>query len=96
MYRRNNTHEHLLCRSTASEENARSCVGVCVDAFEVCEVNTRILQRALKLTGSDFEDNVQIACAEARALDGILTRDKTGFADSNVRVFTAAELLALI
>lgn len=33
------------------------------------------LERAQALSGSDFEDNVQIACAELNGLDAIVTRN---------------------
>jgi hypothetical protein len=46
--------------------------------------------------GSDFEDNLQIACAVKAGLDAIVTRNPKDFADSPVPVLTPAELLALL
>ena len=48
------------------------------------------------LRGSDFEDNLQIACAVEAKLDAIVTRNPKDFAGSPVPVLTPAELLALI
>ena len=45
------------------------------------------------MTGDDFEDNLQIACAQTARLDHVITRDRTGFAASDVVVLTPRELL---
>ena len=54
-------------------------------AFNVVPVNSRILRKARALPGNDFEDNVQIACAEAAHLDLIVTRNAHDFVHSPVR-----------
>jgi len=51
---------------------------------------------ATTLPGSDFEDNLQIACAVEARLDAIVTRNPKDFAGSPVPVLTPAELLALL
>lgn len=56
-------------------------------------MNRQVLERAQELAGNDFEDKVQIASAELGGLDGIVTRDKTGFNESALDVFTPSELL---
>ncbi len=48
------------------------------------------------MTGADFEDNLQIACAVEARLDAIVTRDTKGFAGSPVPALSPAELLARI
>jgi predicted nucleic acid-binding protein len=77
-------------------EKARTAVRICLEAFEVCTVDLSALKLAEILPGSDFEDNLQIACASRANLDAILTRDKAGFQDAVVSVITPAELLAEI
>ena len=59
-------------------------------------VDYRAVRRALALPGNDFEDNLQIACAEIASLDLIVTRDPDGFRDSPVPAHSPAEVLALI
>lgn len=61
-------------------------------ALEVLSVDKAILLRARALPGSDFEDNVGIACAEAERLDFIITRNTDDFRHSPAR---AIEPLAL-
>jgi len=70
---------------------ARQAVEVCLEAFEVVPVDRGALERAQQLRGSDFEDNVQMACAEAGKLDAIVTRDLVSFAASPVPVWSPAE-----
>ena len=41
----------------------------------------------------DFEDSLQIAAARSWGADIIVTRDKTGFANSPIKVMTPAEFL---
>ncbi len=51
---------------------------------------------ATTFPGSDFEDNLQIACAVEATLDAIVTRNPKDFARSPVMILTPAELLALL
>ncbi|RJP27095.1 MAG: hypothetical protein C4527_13910 [Candidatus Omnitrophota bacterium] len=48
---------------------------------------------ATRLGGSDFEDNLQIACAMTAQLDVIVTRDPSGFAASSIPVLTSQQML---
>lgn len=48
-------------------------------ALEVVPVDKATLLRARALPGSDFEDNVGMACAEAERLDFIITRNPGDF-----------------
>jgi len=70
---------------------ARQAVQVCLEAFEIVPVDRAALERAQQLSASDFEDNVQIACAEAGQLDAIVTRDALSFAASPVAILSPAE-----
>ena len=48
---------------------------------------------ALHSPHPDFEDAVQAICAGDCHADAIVTRDKKGFADSGITVYTPTELL---
>ena len=80
-----------VARRLADIPRARQAVQVCLDAFEIVAVDRNALERAQQLSGSDFEDNVQIACAEASELDAIVTRDASRFAGSPLAVWSPAE-----
>lgn len=76
------------------EEHRAEKFRTCLEAFEICDVTRHTLQQAETLSGNDFEDNLQIACATLQNLNAIVTRDKAGFQNSSVAVFDPADLLA--
>ena len=74
-------------------EAADRAVQVCLKTFVICKVNRTVLELATTKSGNDFEDNILIVCAELCGLDGIVTRDKKGFKDATIPVYTPEELL---
>lgn len=83
-----------VARRIAGVETARTAVRVCLDAFEICEIDRAVLEHAFSLGGTDFEDDLQIACAHFADIDAIATRDKAGFSESPVLAATPAEVLS--
>lgn len=84
---------YVACRLT-NLETAHKAVRLCLGAFEICTVDRQALEHAQNLPGNDFEDKLQIACAEIAGLDAIVTRDSAGFKAASVSVLSPAELLA--
>lgn len=82
-----------IARRLTTLETARAAVRICLEAFQVCVVDLRTLEQAEALPGSDFEDNLQLACASLASLDAIVTRDTSGFQASAMHILTPAELL---
>lgn len=82
-----------VARKLTDIVRARQSVQVCLDAFNVGTVDRAVLERAQALSGADFEDNVQIACAEANGLDAIVTRDPSDYEGSPIAVWSPAECL---
>ncbi len=82
-----------IARRLAGLEMARTTVRTCLEAFEICTVDRQALEQAEALQGNDFEDNLQIACANIAGIDAIVTRDKNGFKTATIPVWTPAELL---
>ena len=83
-----------LVRRNADLARAHAVVKSCLNSFAIVPVDRQALVMATNLPGSDFEDNLQVACAVIAGLDAIVTRDPNGFALSVVPVLTPAELLA--
>ena len=83
-----------IVRRNADLARAHRVVSECLDSFEILPVDRTTLGLARTLTGPDFEDNLQIACATVARLDAIVTRDPKGFAGSPVPVHSPAEFLA--
>ena len=76
-----------------NHELAREAVAVCLRTFEIAPVDRGILEGASLLEGADFEDNVQLMCAVAHRLDGIVTRDAKGFPSKTVMVWSPEEFV---
>ena len=83
-----------VARRLAGREAARAAVQTCLDAFEFCPVDRSTLELAHFLPGADFEDNLQMVCAERAQLDAIVTRDPDDFKLPTVPVTTPAQVLA--
>jgi predicted nucleic acid-binding protein len=81
-----------IARRLADLAVAHAIVRNCLDAFEICTVDGTVLDRATRLPGTDFEDNVQIVCALQVHLDAIVTRDAGEFRDSPVPAWSPAEV----
>jgi predicted nucleic acid-binding protein len=73
-----------VCRKWAGIDPARKAVDVCLQGFSIIAVDRSVLIAAHALQGNDFEDNVQIACAESAGLDLIVTRNSAHFAQSPI------------
>jgi predicted nucleic acid-binding protein len=92
----NLTDIYYVARRLADAALARQAIKLCLDAFEILPVDRAALERAQQLSGPDFEDNLQIASAEAADLDAIVTRDAAGFTDSTVAVLSPRECRLLL
>ena len=51
----------------------------CITSCGLLPVDETVIHRALALPGSDFEDNVQIACTLIYRIDLIVTRNPSDF-----------------
>ena len=71
-----------ICRRQVGVDRARLAVEACLQGFAIVGVDHGTLASALALAGNDFEDNVQIACAQTAGLDRIVTRNTADFAHS--------------
>lgn len=56
-----------ICRKQVGFNRAKQAVQACMQGFAIIAVDRSIVAAALALPGDDFEDNVQIACAQKDA-----------------------------
>lgn len=82
-----------IIRKIDGFDAAFDAVRLCLEAFEVCPIDRDVIVVAERMTGRDFEDNVQIACAEKYGLDAIVTRDDSGFGYARLPVLSPQELV---
>jgi predicted nucleic acid-binding protein len=64
--------------------------------FEIADFSTSVLEKAVEMKWTDFEDAVQSATAEQIHADYIITRNVRDFTKSKVMAFSPSELLARI
>ncbi len=75
---------------------ARQGIEWCLQEMGMIPVTRVILQTALALAGSDFEDDVVIACAQRGQCQFIATRDGTGFHNSPVPALEPLSIAVLL
>jgi len=80
-----------VVRRYTDRHGARQAVQLCLETFVILPVDRSILERAQQLSGPDYEDNVQIAAAEAAGLDAVVTRDQGDFRGSLLPIWSPAE-----
>ena len=61
--------------------------------IEVLAVNRQTVEAALESGMWDFEDAVQAAAASDYGINTVVTRDKKGFTDSGLKVYSPEEFL---
>ncbi len=84
---------YLVKRHTKSAEIAIATISKLLILMEVCAVARGIIQQAVDLGLSDFEDAVQVAAAMRAGLNAIITRDVAGFVGSPVPIMSPDEMV---
>jgi predicted nucleic acid-binding protein len=83
-----------ICRKqTQNLEEARQILTITLAILSVGSVDRAILETALKSGVADFEDAVQIACAEAQQLDAIITRNPQDFRSTAIPVLSVNQVM---
>lgn len=83
-----------IARRATDIPTARIAIGLCLATFDIVPIDRQTLEQAAALSGDDFEDNVQIACATIAGLDAIVTRNTAHFAGAALPILPPAELVA--
>jgi len=84
---------YYLVEKEKNREFALLAIKKVVRMFTVIPVNIEIIESAFTLPMKDFEDAVQAAAAQDCEIDIVITRDKTGFHDSGLNVYSPEEFL---
>jgi hypothetical protein len=87
---------HYLAAKAVGDERAREHVGTLLQLFDVAPVTRAVLEDALALSFTDFEDAVLHEAARHARADGIVTRNASDFAAATLAVYTPAELRAAL
>ncbi len=87
---------HYLVRKEMGNIKARRIVSAILRVFGVATVDGAVVQEALQLPLSDFEDAVTAAAARLAGCECIVTRDPKGFRGSPVRALTPEAVTPLL
>jgi predicted nucleic acid-binding protein len=87
---------HYLVRKEKGNIKARRIVSAILRVFGVAAVDGAVVQEALQLPFSDFEDAVTAAAARVAGCECIVTRDPKGFRGSPVRALTPEAVTPLL
>jgi predicted nucleic acid-binding protein len=85
---------HYLCEKHDGPEAADRAVDICLEAFEIAALYRECVVAARRMSGRDFEDNLQIACALTDFTEAIVTRNPGDFRASPIAVYTPTQFLA--
>ena len=77
---------YYLINKSVEKSKADEIVEQLLQLFNIADVNKNILIKSLKNNGKDFEDSVIYTSAEYFNIDMVITRDKKGFKQSNIKV----------
>jgi predicted nucleic acid-binding protein len=83
-----------IVRRQTDLTRAHDAVRICLIALYIVPVQRTTLESARNLAGSDYEDNLQLACAIEAQMDCLVTRDPSGYPGAAIPVLTPAQLLA--
>ena len=79
-----------------SAEHARAAIGEVLSLLSVAKVDQAVIEQALTLPYTDFEDAVQMVAAVQTGAQYLITRDVADYKAGPLPVLTPAELLALV
>gem|GEM_PF-250903 len=87
---------HYVATRLTDRSKAMEAVRLCLAAFRVATVDRACLERTIQLRDRDFEDDLQLACAESVNANAIRTRDQGGFPESKVLIWTPKECIGRV
>jgi predicted nucleic acid-binding protein len=86
---------YFFRRRVVDETTARADAQAIVKGLQLVPLSQRILNTALASTAPDFEDNIQLASAEAISANHLITRNKKDFDPSPITVLNPEQWLGL-
>lgn len=86
----------FIVKKLSSSQKAHQAIKTMMEIFKIVEVNAQVLRKALEKQTSDFEDSIQLICAERFRVQAIITRDPTGFPGSKISVIDCPQYLTFM
>lgn len=85
---------YFIRKDTRNVREAGHYIQKLMRLLSIVAVDQDILDTALAVQMPDFEDAIQLACAESCGADFIVTRDASGYRGSHIKALTPDEYLA--
>ena len=85
---------YYLLKKEIGPDDAREFLAVLAKLLSVVAIDKTILGKALMIHTEDYEDAIQVACAQACGAHFIITRDASGYKDTPIKALTPSEYLA--
>jgi predicted nucleic acid-binding protein len=85
-----------IARKQAGSEKALEAVRLIRRVFQIVALDDQVIDRALTVSGNDFEDALQAAAALHVTADYLVTRNTSDFASLGVPFVTPEEFLAIV
>ncbi len=85
-----------IVRKEKGKSDAFQAVEDLLTAAQICATNKKVMQDALSLSFTGYEDAVQHACAERENLDLIVTRNLSDYKNATLPVYSPADFLNLL
>ena len=89
------TLEYLLAKALTRQHSNNIIINL-LKMFEIAQVDRFVIEKAISLDFTDFEDAVICAAAQHCKADGIVTRDLTGFKKAKIPIYRPSEILAIL
>jgi predicted nucleic acid-binding protein len=87
---------NCLVRKEKGNARAKRIVSAILKVFKIAAVDGAVIEEALQLPFSDFEDAVTAAAARLAGCDYLVTRDPKGFRESPVRALAPEAVTPLL
>ena len=85
---------YLIRKHLQSPQEAKLILLKLFSLFQIIDVTGTDCEKALELNISDYEDALQIICAQKSAIDYIITRNLKDYSDSPVPVISPGDFMA--
>jgi predicted nucleic acid-binding protein len=86
---------HYLTEKVLTKKQAKLVINNLLSLFKVAAVDKSTLLAGINSNFSDFEDAVLYMAAKKEKLDAIITRDKKGFKEADIEIYSPADYLNL-
>ena len=84
---------YYILERRINEKYAREVVEIVYATFRILTVDRRTIREALDAPMADFEDAVKAVTVKKIGVNVVITRDKTGFSNSGLLVYSPEEFL---